>query len=330
MADRKKISVYQVAEKAGVSAATVSRAMNHPELVNKRTYDKIISAAQMTGYLQKNRALRSNLILVFLPSLENSFYSGIFRGIRAAAERCGYQFLVQLTKGPFAPSLEEFREICRMTQAAGIISLLAIPECVLAELEKEVAVVQCSECDLRSRYSYVTIDNYNAAKNMVRTLIRDGSSKIALINSASSFYFARERRKGYEEALREAGLPLQAGWVQEVGSFDFMSAYSVVTKMLLASEDHPDAIFGVSDVYAAAAIKAAKACGLRVPEDLRVAGFDNINVCHMTDPAITTVVQPAVQMGNMAFEILHEHIDNPLLAPQQVILATEIVVRGSI
>ena len=328
--DLKKATIQDVAERANVSLATVSRALNHPEKVKKSTLTQIMAAMEYLGYGATARPPHKNVILIIVPDLENSFYSGIFEGIFAAANRSDYQFLLRQSTYGRSPSVETLKKLCEDTNAAGIIFLNSVSEETLRELNEMVAVVQCCECNMDSNYSYVTIDDYAASQDVVNFLYRKGKRKIAFINNVGSYKYSRERRRGFEDAMRELGLEINPAWMLGMRSFRNESVISVVTQMFMSRGERPDAVFAVSDTYAAAAIKAIKSCGLSVPGDVGVVGFDNTFICNLCDPPLTTVVQPQFQLGNLACEMLIETIENNNLAPRRIVLGTEFVVRGSV
>lgn len=325
----RKATILDVARRANVSPATVSRAINHPGKVKDSTYMQIAAAMEALGYGPQVRASHKKVILIILPDLENTFYSGVLEGIFAAAERSDYHFLLRQSAYGRSPSVETIRDICASISAAGVIFMNAVSEETLRSLSETLAVVQCCECNKNSAFSYVTIDDHRAALTAVKYLISRGRRRIAFINNQQGFKYAAERLRGYEDALRTAGLEANPSWMLSLGDFRYESVASVVTKMFMSKGEHPDAIFAVSDTYGAAAIRAVKQRGLRVPEDVSVVGFDNTFLCKLCDPPLTTVVQPRFQLGNMACEILIEAIENPAMAPRQVVLDTEFVIRGS-
>ena len=325
----KKIKIEEVARRAGVSAATVSRTLNHPEMVSGETRARVLGMMRHLGYggMQERR---SNVLLVVVPDAENSFYAEIYNGIYAAANRRGYQYVIRHCNRGRLPSEETMRSLCLATGAAGILLLGAATREQLRALEECAPVVQCCECLEDPDSTYVTIDDFAAARSMTARLIQGGRRRLALVNHMPGFKYARERRRGFEAALREAGLPLNPAWMLELGGYSYQDALAAVSQMLRLPGKLPDAVVTVSDNYGAAAIRAAKECGLRVPEDLAVTGFDNTGVCRITEPTLTTVAQPAFQMGNLACELLISRVENPSQTPQHIVLDTEIVMRGSV
>jgi DNA-binding LacI/PurR family transcriptional regulator len=189
-------------------------------------------------------------------------------------------------------------------------------------------IVRCNEyCEVNG-ISFVCIDEFAAARKATDYLISCGYKKIALLNCSLHFPFVRQRETGYLEALSNAGLEKKAEWIAHISSINYALAYSSAMD-ILTQNDRPDAFFAVSDVYAIAVIHAVKRLKLRVPEDVSVIGFDNIEISSMVDPTITTIEQPDEQIGYQGCELLIEKINNPQIPSKRIFLDTELIVRES-
>jgi LacI family repressor for deo operon, udp, cdd, tsx, nupC, and nupG len=172
------------------------------------------------------------------------------------------------------------------------------------------------------------VDDFLAAKRAVELLLAAGRTRIALLNGPIRYKYAVQRRQGYLEALRNAGLKPCDKWMVQIPDIDFGIALSAAASQLGGSTP-PDAYVASSDVLAAAVIRAAKQVGMRVPEDVMVVGFDNVDISRATSPTITTVSLPKFQLGYTACELLIDKINNPAIPPQQVLLGTEMIMRES-
>ena len=212
------------------------------------------------------------------------------------------------------------------------------PDCLPAEvlellnqlnkIKLKYPVVMCSEhCNLPD-VSFVSIDDVYSSQIAVNYLLSIGRTRIALINSQLTNAYARYREKGFLDALGKAGMQANNNWILHITEFDFDIAVSVITSLLKQTE-RPDALYCVSDVYGAAAIKAIQNFGLRVPEDIAVVGFDNIDLSKMVVPSLTTINQPKKQLGHQACEMLINLIENPSTPTQHILLDTELIVRSS-
>ena len=136
-------------------------------------------------------------------------------------------------------------------------------------------------------------------------------------------------KKGLWRLLKKRNIKFNPDFVVQLPEFSYDAAFSIATQ-LLSMKERPDAIFAVSDVFAVAAVKAAKRLGLNVPEDIGVVGFDNTNISIISEPSLTTVKQPQFQLGFLACEMLLEKINNQNTPPKQIMLDVEIIVRESI
>jgi DNA-binding LacI/PurR family transcriptional regulator len=326
-----KISIQQIADLAGVSIATVSRVMNHKNTVKEDTRRKILEVMEKLNYNPSAVFVTkdtSNTILLCVSELRNPFNSLVISGIQRAAHQHNYRvFILQAKEVNFA--FEDFKDVLQSHSFAGIILLTGVTDLRLLEmLAMSCPIVRCNEfCDVNGIPS-VSINDFEAARKATEYLIFCGYKKIALLNCSLEFRFAQQRENGYSEALDKAGLEKNADWIAHVSSIDYNLAYSYAMN-ILNLPNRPDAFFTVSDVYAVAALHATKKLGLRVPEDISIIGFDNIEVSSMVDPAITTIEQPGVQIGYQGCELLIEKIRNPSVLRKQIVLDTELIVRKS-
>ena len=212
---------------------------------------------------------------------------------------------------------------------SGVLWLSSTPPAeLLSVISHHCPIVMCCEYPEDYPCSYVTIDDVSAAFKAVNYLISTGCRKIGFVNCSLKYKYARHRRDGYLRALNNAGLEYNPDWYVSIPTIDYTLAYSAVLQTLNAGPV-PDAFFTCSDVYAAATINAAQQLGIRVPADLSVIGFDNIETSRMTLPAITTIAQPGFQIGQQAGSLLVEKILNPELADRHMLLSTELVIRDS-
>lgn len=324
-----KVTLQDVADAAGVSIATVSRAVNNKESVKDSTYNRILKAMREVGYDFTPVKRQSNLLLVLLPDIDNPFYSDVIKGISSSADRQGYQEIIVRTGGhPLSYAFIE--EIVNDTHAEGIITMDPIPSLdTLEKLRSKIPVVQCSEYNEQSPASYVSIDDIAVTKSVVDYMVSKGKRRIALINGPIRYKYSRKRLEGFLEALSQANIIAEPNLIVQLPEFSYDAAVSVATQLLSMTE-RPDAIFATSDVFAVAAIKAAKRLGLKIPEDLGVIGFDNTNISLMCEPTLTTVKQPQYQLGFLACEMLIEQIRNIQMAPRQIMLDAELIIRESL
>lgn len=328
---RSKYTVRDIAKLAGVSPATVSRVMNHPELVDTATAQKVQAAIKELGYIVKAThspaVSQKDLILINCVPGTNPFYSDVVSGAYASAGAHGYDLAANFDSIN-ASTIENFISFVKRIHASGVITLSHIREDILKQINDVVPLIQCCEYNPESAVPYVSIDDYTAAQQAVNYLINAGRSKIAIVNGPLQYKYARDRLRAFQDTMESAGLFVPSSWILQIPDINYEMAYTIVSQ-LLSSESRPNAFFAVSDVLAAAVINAARKYKIRVPEDIMVMGFDNIPLCQMTRPTISTVSQPKFQLGYTACEYLIENIKNNGLAPRSILLSTDIVIRES-
>ena len=327
----KKATVQDIAKFAGVSSATVSRVINHPELVKAQTVKAVEDAMNALGVdLTKSSAdsaYSRNIIVLNVQDIKNTFYQQIMDGANISAKSHGYDLMI--TQSSLKKDrIPDFIKLLKKVDAKGVILLSILPMQSLEAIANEFPVVQCSEYNPESNLPYVSINNYESAKLATEYLIASGRNKIAFVNGPLSYQYAVERRRGYMDAMNSAGLTVRPDWCIQLPKVDFDMAYTSVRKMLDA-KILPNAIFAVSDILAAAAVKAVKQSDLLVPEDISVVGFDNSPISIMTSPSITTVSQPAYQLGFCACDMIHDIVLNSYLDSKTIMLNTEFIIRES-
>ena len=331
MAISKKVTIQQIADAANVSIATVSRILNRSSNVNPETRQRVLDAMKALEFQSKTMDSPSqgnNSILVCTPQINNPFMTEVMMGIQDIAYQHNYHVFCFQSRN-YYNSIQDYELFLKNNRFSGIILIhnVASPE-LLEDLSIRYPVVMCSEHCRDDSISFVGIDDYAAGVNAVKHLIKTGHRRIGLINSPLHNNYAKHRERGYRAAMEEAGLSVNEGWVIHLPELSFDMALPYITGVL-SMKDRPDALFCVSDIFAAATLKAASNLGLRVPEDVAVVGFDNTASSVMVSPALTTVSQPSYLMGQQACELLLERIENPSAPTRRVVLSTELIVRAS-
>lgn len=301
------VSIKEVADRAGVSVATVSRVLNDSAGVSAAARKKVLQAAEELGYQPSllGRHLRrkqTNIILVMLSSLSNTFCAKVIRGIEKEARQNGYQVLISAT-GHEKELEQSCLDLVRKRLADGVIVLnssLSAEE--MRQFAGQHALVQCCEYIDTQVAPLVSIDNFAAAYEAVRCLADAGRRRIAFLGADEINISTRLRRDGYKKALQDAGLSFDESllFYSNYGYRHTLSA----TREFLQTGVELDAIFAISDTMAAAAVSVLKETGRRIPEDVAVIGFDNTEVSYMTEPGLTTVSQPQAELGRAAFRML--------------------------
>jgi len=325
-------TINDVAEKAGVSVATVSRVINGSANVSPETLEKVKQAIAELNYRPNllGRALRktkSERILVLLPNIANPFYAEIVKGIEDVANKNGYSIMLCNTDS----DLEREKKYIKMLKShladGAILMASEMTYEELTELAGEIPIIQCCEYKVGLPISHVSIDNEMAAYKAVNHLIGLGHKKVAFIGAKNQFLSSTLRKEGYIRALKEAGInydPAYCGY----GDYSYKSGFRVM-KQLLSLDPRPTAVFCISDLMAIGAIRSAMEEGLRVPEDIAVCGFDNIYFSRMFKPTLTTVSQPMYDLGCTAMEALINIIEEKSTEPMHYFMEHELIIRES-
>lgn len=335
---RQAVKLSDVAQLANVSIATVSIILNGPnsDKFPEETRKRVYEAARSLNYIQqrgeKNRDKSAAIIGLVIPDLTNLFYPEVTSGFSRIANEMGYQVILLDTGNSYEKEKLLIRQLLSM-QVTG----LAICGISGTEEEKEqemirdlmnagVPVVQFDRYTKGSHCPYVGIDNYYAGYYMTEKLLQSGHRNIALLTSEKPSYIVRERQRGYEEAMRMQGL--SAG----VFSYDRKIYGSVYQKFyqIVHSQTKYTAVFTVGgDVDAIECIRAAGKMGLRIPMDISIAGFDDISLAEITNPALTTIHQPKTEIGETAMRMLAALIRNQPEGSRNIILPFEYKLRES-
>lgn len=332
MAVKRKVTIAQVAEAAGVSQATVSRVINHPDLVSAATIDHVNSVIHDLGYASLVDQYRDTngprgLIIFCLPWLDNPFYSEIVRGVRVAAKNAGYDVLVSWEK-PSRIGSDAFLSMLKRCAASGVITACPLPAGAIRAIETLMPVVQCCEWNPDADAPYVTIDDEASARMATDHLVSCGCKRLAIVCGPQEYKYARGRLEGFLSVAREKRALVRPSWILQVPDNSYGLAYTAVHHTL-AGDETPDGVFACSDIYAAAAVRAARKVGLNIPQDLMVVGFDNVDIATMISPSLTTVNQPRYRMGYSACKILLDILSGHEDEARSALLETELIVRES-
>ncbi|WP_250436331.1 LacI family DNA-binding transcriptional regulator [Caballeronia sp. ATUFL_F2_KS9A] len=331
---REEVSIADVAERAGVSVATVSRVLNGHTNVRETTREKVLEAVATSGYrineLARNlRTAESRLLLTMVPDFGNPFYAAIVRGIDSVARQNGY-FMLLCDTGADPLRERSYFDLLRGRRADGAICLdPAAVQKALAEEASTLPWVACCEFDPAAGVPYVGIDNHLAAGDVVRYLTAKGHRRIALINSGQGYLYGRQRLAGYRDALIEAGIEPRAEWLIELDSLDYDAGERAAAQLASLGDSRPTAAFAVSDTLAIGVMNGFRGAGFSVPDDVAVVGFDDIAVAAHVDPPLTTVSQPMQLLGETAADLLLKRLRDPRADVPGVLLPHRLIQRRS-
>lgn len=326
-------TVKDIARLAGVSTATVSRALAEPEKVADATRIKIERIAEQVGYspnaiARSLRTSESRTIVAIVPDIANHFFAEVLKGIEITAQKSNYKLLIGDT-GHDLNRAKKYIDLISSKQADGVLLLTAeLPkELILLENgSPRFPVVTACEFYRGTTIPSVHIDNEYSAQMAIESLIQMGHYRIATITGPMKNPLCTGRLKGYKAGLKKAQIGIVKSWVVN-GDFSFKSGYQLAAQ-LLKGNDIPTAIFCHNDEMAIGVLKKAKELAIHVPRRLSVVGFDNLPFSEYCTPELTTIHQPCRLIGETAMKLLLDILADKKPNPEMT-LPTQYLVRGS-
>lgn len=327
-------TIIDVAREAGVSIATVSRLINKKAKVSPQTAARIYVAIEKLDYVPNlaGRNLRKNesgVILILAPNFTNPYYAHILSGIGDTAAEFDYSALIINTASEIKRKRSAL-EMLKKHRADGAILLSSELGCDwLLEFASVYPCVQCSEYDPEIDIPHISIDNYAATIEVMEYLIQLGHRQIAMISSENLYISTRQRLDAYQDTLKMYEIELREDYVIYASRDYSFNSGKQKARELLELDNPPTAIFCISDTLALGAITTAKEMGFKVPEDVTVIGFDDVEFTTMFHPYISTVVQPCYELGKKSMELLFAQINQNTDLLRQQFLDHELIIRES-
>jgi DNA-binding LacI/PurR family transcriptional regulator len=328
-------SLQEVAKRAKVSIATVSRVLNKSNKVVPETRAVVEQALLDLGYRPSRvaRRLRMNsghahLVGLIIPDIQNPFYAEIARGVEDAAYASEYALILCNSD----ENLEKERFYLDVMRDESVDGVVLPPfddtDVAVVEMVKTgIPVVCVDRSHAKVKTDLVEVDNYQGALEAVRHLIEKGHKSIALIEGRTQVSTSRERRRGYLDALTAHDLTPRKD-LMRAGDFKQESG-RILTNELLDLRKPPTALFVCNNLMTVGALGALHQRGLRIPADVALVGFDDLPWAEALDPPPTVVRQPAYEVGKQAMELLLKRIMEPDRPPVTVRLRPELVIRRS-
>jgi len=328
-----KITIVEVAKKAGVSLGTVSRVLNNDVHVATETRERVSAVIQDMGYVANRQArglkgMRTNVIGVLVPDLATGYIGEILHGIDV--ELALYQLELMLFT-THRTAAKEAGYVANMVQGMVDGLLIVLPRSFDAYTDTlahhHFPFVLIDHQGSSVSHPTVGATNWQGGYSATEHLIKLGHKRIGCITGSMDLGCSQERLNGYRSALRTHHLNEEPGLVYE-GDFLQSDGYAGASTLLDLPEP-PTAIFASNDLMAMGAMDAIRSRGLRIPDDVSVIGFDNIQQSAMVYPPLTTVQQPLEQMGRVATQILLGILKNPDKDAGRIELPTELIIRSS-
>ncbi len=327
------VTILDVAQEAGVSPATVSRAINNSMLVSQEKKERVIEAVNKLGYKQvritaARKAQQSNIIIFAANILNES----IIDGARREAEMLGYTLLV-IYIGEAAEGYRNILEVVKALPSHLIGGLIFYHnQCEDREIWAELSKypnVQIGEYLPSSPLYNITVDDFQAAYDMTSYLIENGHKRIAFAKSPANkkYQFSEKRHSGYRAALQNACLiESQEHYIKVDHTIE---GGADIAHWIMRLDTRPDAVICTSDQIAVGCIIELRNQGIKVPEDIAVCGFDNIEISEICSPPVTTIAQPFDEMGIEAVQILDRIVSNDIQTSRRVVVPHILVKRES-
>ncbi len=326
-------TIRDVAREAGVSIATVSRVFNQTSLVTEATAQHVRAVAARMDYWPNNAARslithRTHAIGVLLPDLYGEFFSEVIRGIDLAARREKYQVLVSSSRANAETIVTAVRALRGRIDGLIVMAPDADATAAVREFAARFPVVMLTPGAMAEGCSAISLANYEGAYAAVQHLLALGHQRIALLAGPAGNLDADERRRGYREALANAG----AEWSPELelqGDFGESTGFHAAGD-LMCLRPRPTAVFAANDYMAIGLLCALRDADVRVPQDVALCGFDDIAIAQYLNPALTTVRVDACELGERALQLLVPFARARRPAdPHRETLSTSLVVRAS-
>jgi DNA-binding LacI/PurR family transcriptional regulator len=327
--NKKKATVYTVAKHAGVSIATVSRTLAGSHKVTPETRQRVMQVVDDLNFEPNPSARRlahkkTETIALVFPDISGPFYSTVIRGVEQEAGRHDHNVLIYGTHGKEGSG--RFLRTLTSKVDGLIIMARSVDEDSLHSLERHgVPFVLLGQSNGQLQCSTIAVDNQAGAYQAATHLLGHGHQRIAIINGPADSPDNKGRLQGYRQALLDAGTVVQPDMLVP-GNFTYEEG-RIAIHQLLEADSPPTAVLAANDEMAIGALDAALQRGLRVPADLAVIGFDDIQMAALTRPSLTTVHQPMQLLGEAAVRLLFERLQNPDVLARHELLETQLVVR---
>lgn len=361
----RRATVYDVAERAEVSIATVSRVLRQPDAVRPATRERVLGAVAELGYVPSGSARglaerRTGVLGLYFPGFDAAedapvldvlgsehavappftvaedapgssephptmlFLDEVLRGAELEAWKQG--FVLMIGVGRADPLRETVRDIAGRVDGLMVLAQ-SVPDDVLARLAQRIPVVVLSGPPRGDRYDHVTVSNAEAMAELTRHMLAHADpGRLAFLAGPADSPDGAQRWEGFVAAIAEARIALEEVTVLR-GDFTRASGRRAAEELI--AQGAPTAVIAANDQMALGAIDAFRSAGVRVPDDVRVSGFDGIEAAALSRPALTTVRQPMIDLGRAAVQLLARRLEQPDAAPVTVRLPVQILLRES-
>ncbi|MEP7376738.1 MAG: LacI family DNA-binding transcriptional regulator [Chitinophagaceae bacterium] len=337
MKPKKDITIYDIAQKLGLSSATVSRGLQDNPSINKNTRKKVQQTARELGYRHNNfasslRKQKTNTIGVIVHELNSHFITSVLAGIEKITTAAGYDLIIAHSSESYekeaANALNLFHK-----RVDGLIASLAFNTKGLDHYktfeDKGIPIIFFDRVEEKSDSTKVIIDNYKCGYEATRHLIEQGCKKIVLVTASLKRNVYAQRHKGYVDALSDHNIPFKKDLVliKDLSEQCGVEAAMQIMKM----KPMPDGAFITNDFSAAVCMQTLKEHGIKIPGQIAIVGFNNDTISKIVEPQLTTIHYPGIEMGEIAARHLINHLRgiSNIKHTQTVVVRSELIIRKS-
>ncbi|MFN4314394.1 MAG: LacI family DNA-binding transcriptional regulator [Chitinophagaceae bacterium] len=339
MAEEKEITIYDIARHLDISATTVSRGLKNHPTINKNTRKKIFEAARELGYrsnlfASSLRSKKTHTLGVIVPRLNSYFVASVLAGMEDAANREGYNLIISQSLESAEKEVAN-AQIMFNKRVDGLLISLAYDTRNIDHLNafftKGIPVVFFDRVMPHADTTHIVIDNFQAAYDITQHLLNQGCKKIMHLcgNTLRNVY--ADRLRGYQQAIRDQGIEFHDEWVLP-SKLNEESGYEAAAHILsLSPENRPDAVFSANDTAAVHCMIQLQKAGIRIPDDIAFAGFNNDPTSKVVVPNLTTVEYSGYHVGETAVTNLINHLGgiSSIRHTNSIILRSELIIRES-
>ena len=330
------VTLKKLAEELNMSPSTVSRALRDSHEISQETKDRVKALAarldfQPNPHASSLRKNKSRTIAVIIPEIQNNFFSQVMNGVEEVARQKGYHVLIYLTHEDQKRETD-ILHLLRSGRVEGVMISVSNTTKSFEHLEayqkEEIPLLFFDRVCESMEVPCITTDDAGAAFKATEHLLKEGCKKIAFLSMAGNLSISCGRKSGYVKALKKFDL-LNNELVIECGPDDETNRQKI--RELLQSEQKPDGIFAAVEKFAVNTYEVCKELELKVPQQLKVISFSNLSAAALFNPPLSTIVQPAYDMGREAANILFKIIDKKKLlnTEKKVVIPSHLVIRES-
>ena len=329
------ITIKDLARELNISVTTVSRALRNAPDINPDTKKAVVELAKSLNYepnyiAQSLVKKQTKIIGVIVPSIQSNYFSNVLSGMTDVANDHDYYLMICQSNETASIELKNIKKLVTCHVDGLLISISKetrdIDEFIHIS-EREIPVVMFDRILPDFPCSKVIVDEYEGAFKAVEHLIKKGCKRIAHVAGPKDLSVSNNRKNGYIDALKKHNFSIEESLIIHCNSFEDDALKTI--RKLVKQEPRPDGIFFINDLSAITALKYLQKCGIKVPEEMKLVGFNNDPVSEVVEPSLSTVMQPGYEVGKLALAILIDEIQKKKTNYEVITLRTKLVERNS-